>query len=76
MYEFLRKAHAVATKINASWTAGAIAPMIAYGLKFNWTQYAVFLICMPVVPIGTTIERARTASQHSAKKATTYLLFL
>ena len=69
-------AHAVAMKINVSWTIGPIAPSIDCLRNFISTQYGVLPICMPTTPIATKIELARIASQDSPKKATAYLLFI
>ena len=76
MYEFFIKAHAVAMKINISWTTGPIAPSIDGVWNFTSTQYGVFPICMPTTPIDTTIELATKASQDTPKNATAYLLFI
>jgi len=69
-------AHVVATKINVSWMAELITPIIAYRLKFVSMQYRVFPICMPTMPDEKAIELAKRVSQDRVKNAVTYLLFL
>ena len=76
VYKFFITPRVIAMKINAPWTAGVIAPIIAYGLYFNSTQYGVFSICVPFAPIGTIIHMVKTRCHHIAKQVRTDSLFL
>jgi len=75
-YESFIKAHAVAMKINVSWTIGPITLSIALVGDMASAQYGVFPIGMPFTIIDAAIELARKASQNRPKKATAYLLFV